>query len=983
VYSPGSSTVEPAGRAQVPESPGRPERAAVRGLHGVRTPDPRIHASTDPGKAPLSHDVIGREAELAILERFLDSLPAGPGGLLLSGEAGIGKTTVWRAGLDDAVQRRYRTLSCGPVEAETRLSYAALGDLLEPVLDEALPTLAEPQRRALEVALLRAPSSGARANQRAVSLAVLGCLRSVASSAPVLVAIDDIQWMDLPSVRVLQFVVRRLKGEPVGLMTAARGTDAAEDPLGVAAALPEDRVHRIHVGPLFAGAIERVIRDKVADGLPRTTLLGLHEASGGNPFFAQEIGRALLRRGGEIAAGERPPIPQRLQELVEDRLEGLPAQSLEALEVVSALSTPTLDAIAAATDPPEVDRRLYPALDNGVVEIVGDRLRFTHPLLASAVYQKIPPARRRELHARLATIVRDPEERARHLALSVEGPDVAVAAALEEAALLASSRGAPQSAAELWEMARRSTPPDRGEDLVRRTHQAGVAHYESGDTSLARSLLEQAVELSTAGPARGRVLLDLGMGIGETEGWRGAWAVFEAARGEAGDDLALRARIEQNLGYAWLFRGDLAASERHARAALQLAEELQEPRVMAEAFQAYPFVEFLLGRGVDQEMLDRGVALEGHMEGEFKSHVLRASHVLAQLLKFTDRLDESRRMFTELLRDAATHGVEGATPQFRYHLAELECRAGNWDAAMEHARESRAAAQRIRMRAMSSEGHFAVGLAEAHLGRADPARLAALEGQRIAEEAGEILLLIPNLGVLGFLELSLSRPAEADAYLSRAVELSEAMGVREPAYFRIVPDEVEALVALGRLDEAEALLAPFEEAGRDLGRAWAIATGARCRALVLAAQGDLDGASAAADEAVRHHERLPLPFELGRTLLVRGTVQRRSKRKREARETLTKALEIFDGLGAALWADKARAELARIGGRAPSSLDLTPTEDRVAALVAAGGTNREVADALFVSIHTVEANLKRIYRKLGVRSRTELASKFGSDPSAS
>ena len=194
---------------------------------------------------------------------------------------------------------------------------------------------------------------------------------------------------------------------------------------------------------------------------------------------------------------------------------------------------------------------------------------------------------------------------------------------------------------------------------------------------------------STAGPARARVLLDLGMGLAETEGWRGAWAVFEAARGEAGDDLALRARVEQNLGYAWLFRGDLAASERHARAALQLAEELQEPRVMAEAFQAYPFVEFLLGRGVDQEMLDRGIALEGHMEGEFKSHVLRASFVVAQLLKFTDRLDEARGMFTELLGDAAAHGVETPIAQIRYHLAELECRAGNWDAAMEHARESR------------------------------------------------------------------------------------------------------------------------------------------------------------------------------------------------------------------------------------------------------------------------------------------------------
>jgi DNA-binding CsgD family transcriptional regulator len=930
----------------------------------------------------LAGDVIGRESELAILHRFLDSIPTGPSALLLSGDPGIGKTTVWKEGLAGAQLRRYRTLSCGPVEAETRLSYAALGDLLEPILGESLPTVSEPQRQAVEVALLRSPRSGGRADQRAVCLAVLGCLRSVATTSPVVVAIDDVQWMDLPSVRVLQFVVRRLKDEPVGLMTAARGARADDDPLGVVPALAEDRVHAVRVGPLSLDAIERVLRDKVREGFPRTTLLSLHEMSGGNPFFAQEIGLALLRRGGGVAAGERLPIPDRLQELIEDRLEGLPADTVEALEVVSALSAPTLDAIAAAIAPAAVDDRLAPAIENSVVEAVGDGLRFTHPLLASAVYQRTRLARRRQLHARLAAIVHDPEERARHLALSVEGADAAVAGALEEAALLAGSRGAPQSAAELWEMARRATPDDRGEELRRRTHEAGLAHYECGDTSLARNVLEQAVELSIHGPPRARVLLDLGLIVAAEEGWRQAIDSFTAALNEVGDDVALRAGVEQGLGYAWLFRGDLEASERHARSALRLAEELQEPRVMAEAFQAYPFVEFLLGRGVDHEMLDRGIALEGHMSGKY-TYVLRASFVLAQLLKFTDRLDEARETFNVLLGDAAASGVESPVPQIQYHLAELECRAGNWDAAMEHARESMAAAQRQALGSLSSMAHFAVGLVEAHQGRSDSARLEALEGLRLAEAADEMLPLIPNLSVLGFLELSSGNPSEAHRYLSRAVKLEEAMGVREPAYFRVVPDEVEALVALGRVDEAEALLAPFEAAGRSLDRAWAMATGARCRALVFAARGDLQGASAAADEAIRHHDRLPLPFELGRTLLVKGAVQRRAKRKREARDMLTQALEIFEGLGAAAWADRTRAELARIGGRAASSVDLTPTEARVAELVAAGSTNKEVADALFVSVHTVEANLKRIYRKLGIRSRTELASALPSRPSAS
>jgi DNA-binding CsgD family transcriptional regulator len=900
----------------------------------------------------------------------------GPAALLLSGDAGIGKTTVWRRGLAGALERGYRTLSCSPVEAETRLSYAALGDIVDPVLDESLPTLPEPQRTALEVALLRSPRTGGRADQRAIFLAVLGCFRAAASATPVVVAIDDAQWMDLPSARVLQFVVRRLKDEQIGVLTAVRGSDADVDPLGVVPAFPEDRVHVVHVGPLSLEDIERVVLETVGEGFPRTTLVRIHEMSGGNPFFAQEIALALLRRGDDGRAGDRLPVPDRLQELIEHRLEGLPGDTVEALEVVSALSAPTLETLAAAVAPSSIDARLDPAIESGVASIAGDRLGFTHPLLASAVYQRTPSARRRDLHARLASILYDPEQRARHLALSVEGPDIAVADALESAARLAGSRGAPQSAAELWEMARRATPPDRGEDIGRRTHEAGLAHHQSGDTSLARRVLEQSVELSRHGPVRAKVLQDVGQVVAYNEGWRAALEYFTAALDEVGDDLALRAGVEQNLGYAWLFRGDLGASEGHARSALRLAEQLQDPRPMAEAFAAYPFVEFLLGRGVDREMLDRGLALEGHLSDVFISYVLRASFVLGQLLKYTDALDEARDTFDELLASAIAHGVESPVPQVQYHLAELECRAGNWAVAMTHGRESQRAAQRQAVGSLSSMAHFAVGLVEAHMGLVESAGQEALEGLRIAEAADELLPTIPNLAVLGFVELSQGRHAQAHEFLSRAVELEEQMGVREPAYFRVVPDEVEALVALGRLDEAEALLVPFEGIGDDLDRAWIKATGARCRSLVLAARGDLEAASAAAARALREHDGLPLPFELGRTLLVSGTVERRAKRKKEARETLSKALGVFEGLGAAVWADRTRSELARIGGRAPSSVALTPTEDQVAAMVATGRTNREVADELFLSVHTVEANLKRIYRKLGVRSRTELASRF-------
>ena len=373
--------------------------------------------------------------------------------------------------------------------------------------------------------------------------------------------------------------------------------------------------------------------------------------------------------------------------------------------------------------PSEVDDRLGPAIDHDVVEVVGDRLRFTHPLLASAVYQKIPPARRRELHARLATIVRDPEERARHLALSVEGPDVAVAAALEEAALLASSRGAPQSAAELWEMARRATPKDRGKDLVRRTHEAGVAHYECGDTSLARTVLEQAVDLSMAGPRRARVLLDLGMVVAANEGWRPAvdrlHGCFERGGRRSHSEGTCRAEPRVRLAVQGRPRGIGTACSRGAGAGRGAAGPTGD------------------GRGVPSLSLRRvpprtgcrssrcwiaGSPWKGTCRGEFISYVLRASFVLAQLLKFTDRLDEARETFTELLSGASAHGVESPVPQIQYHLAELECRAGNWDAAMEHARESIATAHRQAMGSFSSDGSLRGGSGGSPSGSGDAAR---------------------------------------------------------------------------------------------------------------------------------------------------------------------------------------------------------------------------------------------------------------------
>jgi DNA-binding CsgD family transcriptional regulator len=269
--------------------------------------------------------------------------------------------------------------------------------------------------------------------------------------------------------------------------------------------------------------------------------------------------------------------------------------------------------------------------------------------------------------------------------------------------------------------------------------------------------------------------------------------------------------------------------------------------------------------------------------------------------------------------------------------------------------------------------------AEATLGDLETARLDADNARELAEGAKDAIHAAHAHTVLGFLELSSGDAEAADRHLGVVADRLLAMGLGEPAIFPFFPDAIEALVGVGDLERAEALLGWLEERGQSLGRTWALATGARCRGLVASASGDQVSALAAFDEALAHHERLPFPFERGRTLLALGQTRRRAKQKRAAREALAAALAIFEEVGAPLWAEKARAELTRIGGRTASSGDLTPTEQRVAELVAEGRSNKEVAGELFVTVKTVERNLSRVYEKLGVRSRSELARRFAAD----
>jgi DNA-binding CsgD family transcriptional regulator len=345
----------------------------------------------------------------------------------------------------------------------------------------------------------------------------------------------------------------------------------------------------------------------------------------------------------------------------------------------------------------------------------------------------------------------------------------------------------------------------------------------------------------------------------------------------------------------------------------------------------------------------------------------------ASLLIYVEELGTARSRLEQMLARAREGGDDGAIPELLFWLGELEWRAGNFRLAERHAMEGYDVALQAGQQLIVAQLSSTKALARAALGEVDEARAAADEGLALARQVGSAPPTIRNLAAFGFLELSIGDTKQAVIALSAAYECARSTGYREPGQFLFAGNLIEALGATEGLEQARSLAAELEAQGAKLGRSWARVVGARGLALAAAAEAGLDEASEAVGRALLHQAKLPMPFEAARTLLAAGVIERRQRQKRAARELLERAATAFDELEATLWADKARAELARVSGRRPEGKELTETEFRVAALVAQGLANKEVAAALFVTVHTVEAHLSRIYRKLDIRSRRELA----------
>ena len=730
-------------------------------------------------------------------------------------------------------------------------------------------------------------------------------------------------------------------------------------------------VTRLRLAALDADELARLLRRHLGGQLERRSMARLHRSSGGNPLLALQLGRALLQGDVVDEDGLGLLIPVTLQQVVADQLLALSPAAVDVVQAAAAVARPTTALIESVVAADRAREGLAAASAAGVLSVDHDRVGFTHPLLGTAAYSRMSAPDRRQLHARLAEVVHDVEERGRHLAAAAECPGTEVAAALDAAALRARARFAPDAAAELWEAAARLTPADDASTASERWLHAADCLFEAGEVARARVVLDDVLVATPSGPMRARTLVRLGWVISHIEGFVMGASAFQQALDELSDDANadVEVEVEAEEGLAWCLHSysGLAAAEPHARRALALAQGSGDPRLVASASTHLEFLGSLAGRGLAVESVGQVARTAASSRAEI---LVRPEWLYGMLLEWDDHLVEARERFATLHREAADRGDEHSLPFILFHLARAELLSGDWTRALRSAREC---SETTRSSGQASERPYSCtveALVQAHLGAVEPAVALIDEGIDLAAKFGVIPARLEMVATRGFLELSLGRNDEADRTLTALAAAAEDSGLLEPALFRYHGDAIESKIALGRLDEAEALVDLVERLAAALQRPWLELIAGRGGGLLLAARGRLDDACDVL-AAVLAGDRTGQPFERARTLLAFGSVQRRHRRKSGARAALVAAHDEFADLGATLWVEKAAAELARVGGRTPTS-GLTPTERQIAELIAAGRTYREVAAELFISPKTVQWNLSKVYRKLDIRSRAEL-----------
>jgi DNA-binding CsgD family transcriptional regulator len=721
------------------------------------------------------------------------------------------------------------------------------------------------------------------------------------------------------------------------------------------ASLGSQALSRLPIGPLSVASTHQMFRQVLGASFPRPVLVRIHRAAAGNAFYALEIAREV-RRIGVLGPGRPLPVPGDHRELALLRLRRLPRATRDVLAVVAAMPRPSAaDVDLGALAPAEVA---------GIVQVRPDGLvTFSHPLFGSALYSSLPEAARRRLHRQLAGGAASLEERARHLALAADGPDSQTALVLDEAAIAAGSKGAAETAAELTELACRLTPSDDRQALVRRELELAERRYFAGDPTGARRELERSASSLPPGEDRARVLLELGSVLWVQNESRQAFALMTQALGEARTS-SLRARIHSRIS-SQIDDSDIAVE--HAEAALALLDEREDPLVYCFALHNLALFKLYTGRGADHGAIEKGMLLQRDMAA------WEMSTVPAFWARNFDDFDTARERFEGILRAFRERGDEATVSGALTHMARLEVMTGRMDRARALAAEALTLAEQTEQETYLHMALCAKGYVCALAGELPEATATATEILRRLSEHPDIVLEGMATSVLGTAALFAGDLAEADRQFTRTDDIEELMHNREPATNRFHADHAEAVIGLGDLARAEVLVQRMEGRAAALPRPWITAVSARSRGLLNAAAGNVDAALADYQRALAAHESLDMPIELGRTLLALGRLHRRRNERQRARECLTRAAAVFGLCGARSWGAVTAAELDRTQAGRGGREQLTATERQICELAVTGLRNAEIAARLFLSGKTVEANLTRAYRKLGVRSRTELA----------
>ena len=890
--------------------------------------------------SPQPARIIGRPDERRRIERFVDRLATAPGSLVIVGEAGIGKTTLWSYGLDLAATAGMRILLTRPAEDDWPVPGLGLRDFFDddPVAADLLDDDLDPGTRAR---------------------LFLDRIRTLAREAPVVLAVDDLQWLDGLTDRLVRHALRRLEGFPVAVLATARTWSPGELELPLRHATLAADVLRVE--PMSVPDLHDLLADEGVQ-LTRPDLSRLHEVAGGNPLFAIKLSRLWHR-------GERAAVRATTLTLLADQVEALPDQARRVLELVALAGPAPLSIVSdgrSATDALELlSGPLAPMIE------VDDHfvVRCAHPLIASAVHATLDPIRLQSLHARLAALVPDPVERARHLARSAADPDEVVAAELEWAAGAAIRRGSAATAAELAAHSVRLTPSalvDRAgpRALAELTYRAGA-----GQIGLAIELADRLLTTLNPGPLHTqvvsqRVLLD----------FAGGEAFLRQALAQVHRDEHLRGILLDLLGWQLgLFKGRLTESRTCCQEALTLARRTGDTGTIIRAAATLSTLS-LLGGSPRPELMEEVVrAGEQGVRDQPAGTLLRVWPWVfhARQALWDGDLTPARAGFERTYQAAVALGSEFQRPYRLRDLAILELATGRLNLAHRYAVDGLEAAADAGNDQAVVWLAYPAGLVAALRGEREEAEWAADRLEAWSVRVDEPLRMATAEHVRGVLAGTLADWSTALAHHLTALRTLTERGYVHPGFISVLPQAIEAATLTGQLEVGTELVDRLEQQAGALDSPWVRAVLQLGRGQLGLLTGDLSRAESELDEAHARLATLGYGIDALRAEYFAGVAGLRAGHRVAARRRLEHARAGFAECGLTGWTVLAEDALQRVGGTAGSGL--TRTEHTIVTKIGSGLRNKEIAAELFVSESTVEAHLTRIYRKLGIRGRSDLA----------